>query len=170
MCNLIEIKMNLCTYVFLIIFIFVFRGGTRGGKPSASTGDTGLGAVQGSMAVPNLDSEIERYFTCVHPYACLYIYLYIRRLCLMVIVRSSFFHLLIDDDSIFIITIISCDGTEKMTQAMLGDIITRPKLSDKLLSKPPFRFLFDIVLEVIKGMHLWMFGSMYLFVYMYRYI
>ena len=43
-----------------------------------------------------------------------------------------------------------CDGLESTTQAMLGEIITRPKLSEKLLSKPPFRFLFDIVLEVIK--------------------
>ena len=43
-----------------------------------------------------------------------------------------------------------CDGSEATTQTMLGEIITRPKLSEKLLSKPPFRFLFDIVLEVIK--------------------
>ena len=43
-----------------------------------------------------------------------------------------------------------CDGLEGTTQVMLGEIITRPKLSEKLLSKPPFRFLFDIVLEVIK--------------------
>ena len=43
-----------------------------------------------------------------------------------------------------------CDGLEVTTQSMLGGIITRPKLSDKLLSKPPFRFLFDIVLEVTK--------------------
>ena len=43
-----------------------------------------------------------------------------------------------------------CDGTEATTQAMLGAIITRPKLSDKLLGKPPFRFLFDIVMEVVK--------------------
>lgn len=43
-----------------------------------------------------------------------------------------------------------CDGLEATTQSMLGGIITRPKLSDKLLSKPPFRFLFDIVLEVTK--------------------
>lgn len=53
-----------------------------------------------------------------------------------------------------LMTYIRCDGTEKTTQMMLGDMITRPKLSDKLLSKPPFRFLFDIVLEVIKGMYM----------------
>ena len=50
----------------------------------------------------------------------------------------------------FVILHFRCDGLEATTQAMLGEIITRPKLSDKLLSKPPFRFLFDIVLEVIK--------------------
>jgi TRAF3-interacting protein 1 len=43
-----------------------------------------------------------------------------------------------------------CDGSAEVTQSMLGELITRPKLSDKLLLKPPFRFLFDIVLEVIK--------------------
>lgn len=44
-----------------------------------------------------------------------------------------------------------CDGSEATTQAMLGELITKPKLSEKLLSKPPFRFLFDIVMEIIRA-------------------
>lgn len=44
-----------------------------------------------------------------------------------------------------------CDGSEATTQQLLGDVITRPKLTEKLLSKPPFRFLHDIVMEVIRA-------------------
>lgn len=38
-----------------------------------------------------------------------------------------------------------------VTQANLGAVIKRPKLTDQLLQKPPFRFLHDIVSEVSKA-------------------
>ena len=36
----------------------------------------------------------------------------------------------------------------KETQSTLGKIIDKPPLTDKLLKKPPFRYLHDIITEV----------------------
>ena len=39
----------------------------------------------------------------------------------------------------------------KKTQDTLGKVIKKPPLTDKLLGKPPFRFIHDIITEVIKN-------------------
>jgi len=49
-----------------------------------------------------------------------------------------------------------CNGDITQTQKMLMDVISKPHCTEKLLARPPFRFLHDVILAVddIKGIGL----------------
>ena len=38
----------------------------------------------------------------------------------------------------------------KPTAEMFTSLIEKPRMTDRLLSKPPFKYIFDIVMETIK--------------------
>ncbi len=42
------------------------------------------------------------------------------------------------------------DALVATTQASLGAVLKRPPLTDKLLARPPFRFLHDILMELLR--------------------
>jgi len=39
----------------------------------------------------------------------------------------------------------------KQTHAMISGLIAKPKCSDKLLAKPPFRFIHDLIIAIGKA-------------------
>lgn len=47
----------------------------------------------------------------------------------------------------------ACDGSIEHTRLLLEPLLVnkKPKLSDKLLNKPPFRFLHDLIMEVMRS-------------------
>lgn len=44
-----------------------------------------------------------------------------------------------------------CDGNTELTKELVGALIQRPKMADKLLGRPPFRFLHDTITEIVKA-------------------
>lgn len=53
-------------------------------------------------------------------------------------------------DEALLQSIKECNGDVERTKEMIEKIIAKPKMSAKLLSKPPFRFLHDIVSEITR--------------------
>lgn len=44
-----------------------------------------------------------------------------------------------------------CDGSLTLTQGLVGRLIIRPRLTEELLERPPFRFIHDIITEITKA-------------------
>lgn len=53
-------------------------------------------------------------------------------------------------DEALLQSIKECNGDVERTKDMIEKVISKPKMSAKLLSKPPFRFLHDIVSEITR--------------------
>jgi hypothetical protein len=53
-----------------------------------------------------------------------------------------------DDDYCMKESIAKCNSDIKQTQTMLKEVISRPQCSEKLLTRPPFRFLYDVILAI----------------------
>ncbi|CEG40211.1 traf3interacting protein [Plasmopara halstedii] len=54
------------------------------------------------------------------------------------------------NDDLLLQSIVDCNGDIERTKTLVEQVITRPKMSSKLLGKPPFRFLHDIISEVTR--------------------
>ena len=45
-------------------------------------------------------------------------------------------------------TVLQCTGDVAVTQELMGSIISKPRMKEKLLTRPPFRFIHDVVSAV----------------------
>ena len=45
----------------------------------------------------------------------------------------------------------ACDEDMEHTRAMISGLVAKPKCSDKLLAKPPFRFIHDLIMAIGKA-------------------
>ena len=43
-----------------------------------------------------------------------------------------------------------CNGDIEITKEFVGSLITKPKMQDKLLGRPPYRFLLDCVVAIFE--------------------